>query len=144
VAKRKAKPEAHSVPANPKNWSKESKRSCASEYTKKYEDIAYECARCGKPATFTAEEQQYAYEVEKRYFWQRRKLCAECWQEANAIKAEIKQHEEKWAMSKDALKNDAAFLDEWLRLLVRLEEYHPYKADSAKKNMLRKLLERNA
>jgi len=47
----------------------------------------------------------------------------------------------EWAASKKVLKNDKAFLSEWLHLVEQHETYAPLKSDTARKNMLRRLLE---
>lgn len=48
--------------------------------------------------------------------------------------------EERWAAGKTKLQADRSFLIHWSELLVALEAYVPYKPDTAKKNMLAKLL----
>jgi len=48
--------------------------------------------------------------------------------------------EERWAESKAELQADKSFLTHWSELLIALEAYVPYKPDTAKKNMLAKLL----
>jgi hypothetical protein len=49
-----------------------------------------------------------------------------------------------WAESKDTLKNDLTFLSNWLQLLLEYEKYKPYKGNTAIKNMLKKLINKNA
>lgn len=134
----------HPIKADPSQWSKESQQSYAVCSTKEYRDIKYFCWRCGKADVFTAEDQKHSYEVKKNYFWQRRVLCQECWKESNVIRKELSTCQKKWLAEKGSLKADIPFLSRWLELLARLEQYVPYKPDTAKKNMLKKLLKQNA
>jgi len=48
---------------------------------------------------------------------------------------------EQWSQSKESLKLDGSFLGGWLDLVTEREQYVPYRPDTAKKNMLRKLLD---
>ena len=138
------KPELNKVEADSSLWSEESQRSYAAHYTKIYKDKEYCCWRCQKKSVFTAADQKYTYEVRKAYFWQQRILCEECWKEKNNIIFETKRYENQWAKSKKMLCQDLVFLQNWLNLLLRLEEYVPYKPNIAIKNMLTKLIEKNA
>ncbi|WAC75523.1 zinc-ribbon domain containing protein [Roseateles sp. SL47] len=63
-------------------WSEASKRSRSYEpgTATHYFDEFYWCSHCRKPAVFTALQQKHAYEVEKRYLFQTRKLCDPCHQ----------------------------------------------------------------
>ncbi|WP_162932204.1 hypothetical protein [Solimonas sp. K1W22B-7] len=117
--------------ADPTQWSKQSQRSVAAGWTKEYTDIAYACWRCRKQDVFSAEDQH-------------RTLCGQCWQEANDIRRSIEFSQRQWASAKSALRGDNVFLSGRLNLLVELEAYMPYKTDSAKKNMLLKLIKQNA
>jgi len=129
------------VLADPTKWSEESRRSVAVEFIKKYEDIAYDCWRCRKPAVFSAEDQKYTFEIKKANINQRRVLCPECWKESLIIAAALEDREERWVKEKNVLTHDKAFLTEWLSLLTRREEFIPYKPDTARKNMLARLLQ---
>jgi len=132
------------VKADPTQWSKESRQSYAVYGIKEYVDIPYFCWRCGKPDVFTAEDQKHSFEVKKNYVWQRRILCQSCWGEANTIRKALSTCQAQWAKAKSSLQKDVAFLSHWLKLLTKLEEYVPYRPDTAKKNMLTKLIKRNA
>jgi hypothetical protein len=129
-----------SVPADPTQWSEKSKQSVAFHFRRKYEDISYKCWRCKAECVFTAQDQQYTFEVKKASIDQRRSLCSTCWLESHRIRARLKECEAQWSESKVNLQIDKVFLSNWLDLLIRLEEYVPYKPDTAKKNMLGKLL----
>jgi hypothetical protein len=129
-----------SIPADPEQWSEKSKRSISYHLTREYTDIEYACWRCKTPSNFTAEDQKYTFEVKKASVDQRRILCSTCWSESNEIRRLLEHCESEWASSKKQLQYKNDFLKRWLELLVRLEEYVPYKADVAKTNMLRKLL----
>jgi hypothetical protein len=133
------------VPSDPEKWSDKSKQSISYQFNfvKEYRDIDYNCWRCEKPSVFTAVEQKYTYEVKKAYIDQKRILCSECWEQSNEIAAGIKACEEKWAISKNELKNKTEFLSEWLCLLNQRDEYVPYKSNIAIKNMLQKLLQQH-
>jgi len=128
------------VPADPARWSAESRRSVAVEFVKNYSDISYACWHCGQQAVFTASAQQYTFESKKANINQRRILCHSCWEESLKIVEDLQACAEQWSVDKVRLKADAIFLSRWLELLTQLESYVPYKHDSAKKNMLKKLL----
>ena len=132
------------VPADPLQWSQQSQRSVSFHWVKEYKDIEYKCWHCEKSAVFSAEDQKYTYEVKKAPIDQRRILCPECWGQSQVIAKDIRACEEKWAESKNSLKNDADFLSHWLQLLLSREAYVPYKPNTAAKNMLRKLLDEKA
>jgi len=132
------------VKADSARWSKKSQRSVSSAFTKEYTDIDYFCWRCGKRDVFNAEDQRDSYEVKKHHVWQRRILCRGCWAEANEIRKHLATCRKEWSASKATLKTDTAFLSCWLSLLARLEEYVPYKPDTATKGMLVKLMRQNA
>lgn len=68
------------VLADQSAWSDASKRSRSYEpdATIHYFDEFYWCERCDAPSVFTAIQQKHAYEVEKRYLFQTRKLCDGC------------------------------------------------------------------
>lgn len=129
-----------SVPANPANWSPQSQRSVSAEWTKEYTSYRYNCWRCRASAVFSAEDQRYTYEVKKAPIDQNRILCEDCWRRANQIATELSKCEEDWAGSKHDLRRDREFLERWSQLLDERDQYVPYRSDSAKKNMLAKLL----
>jgi hypothetical protein len=129
-----------SVPADSTRWSESSKQSVAFGFVHKYEDIAYKCWHCQAHCVFTAQDQKHTFEVKKASIDQRRSLCAECWSESHRLRAELRDCEEQWAAAKGKLKVDRAFLNRWLELLTTLETYVAYKQDTAKKDMLGKLI----
>lgn len=129
-----------SVPADPEQWSEQSKRSVAYDFRKEYKDIAYNCVRCAAACVFTAQDQKYTFEVKKASIDQRRHLCAPCWDESHRLRALKLECESLWAESKKQLQQDVGFLTRWLDLLNTLEAYQPGKRDTARKNMLAKLL----
>lgn len=132
------------VAADPTQYSKQSLQSYGADRLKEYLDIEYSCWRCKKVDVFTAQEQKQSFEVKKNYIWQRRNLCRDCWMAANKIRKNLENHQERWASAKKILKDDSHFLSEWLELLIKLEEYAGHRADTARKNMLKKLLSKNA
>jgi len=129
-----------SVPADPAKWSASSQRSVSAEWTTEYTSFRYSCWRCRALAVFSAEDQRYTYEVKKANINQQRSLCENCWSRLIAIAKDLAECQSRWSKAKALLAKDRAFLEQWLRLLREKEEYVPYRADIAKKNMLAKLL----
>jgi hypothetical protein len=135
-------PKLRTIPADPEQWSAQSKNSVAYLFTREYSDISYKCWSCCAPSVFTAEDQKYTYEVKKASIDQQRVLCQTCWTESNRLQSLLKEKDRLWSESKRYLQTDQTFLSEWLDLLQRLEHYIRYKPEKAKKNMLKKLIER--
>lgn len=131
---------AKSIPADPEQWSEASKHSISYHYTKEYTDIEYSCWRCKAACVFTAQDQKYTFEVRKASIDRRRLLCEPCWSESHHVRNMIAGCESEWAASKLTLQHDKEFLERWLSLLTHLEQFVSYKPDTAKKNMLKKLL----
>jgi len=102
--------------------------------------LRYSCWHCRASAVFTAEEQRYTYEVKKANINQQRLLCEQCWKQSNAISKAMAECESQWAAAKNSLRRDKPFLERWAKFLDERDEYVPYRADTAKKNMLAKLL----
>jgi hypothetical protein len=139
--KRKPAPvPAGRVAADPKQWSESSQGSVAAYFTTEYVDEKYKCWHCQAETTFAAADQKYTYEIRKANVNQVRRLCEPCWRESLRIAEELTSKANAWAESKQTLKDDMAFLSDWLRLLKQQETYVPLKRDTARKNMLRKLL----
>jgi hypothetical protein len=134
----------NTVQADPNQWSEKSKQSYYYHYIKEYKDIEYTCWHCRKETIYTAKDQKYTFEVKKAYIDQQRILCNDCWKESLKIASEIQECEKIWADSKDKLKTDSIFLSKWLKILELREKYVPYKANTAAKNMLKGLLNKNA
>jgi hypothetical protein len=128
------------VPADPAKWSASSQRSVSAEWTTEYTPFRYSCWRCRASAVFSAEDQRYTYEVKRANINQQRLLCEPCWSRLNVISKDLAEHQSRWSEAKASLAKDRAFLERWLKLLSEKEEYVPYRADTAKKNMLTKLL----
>lgn len=130
-----------SAPADPAQWSAKSQQSVAFGFVREYTDIPYRCWHCQTDCVFSAQDQKYTFEVKKASIDQRRILCEACWTESNRIREALRDCESQWAESKPRLQGDKDFLSRWSALLVALEAYVPYRPDTAKKNMLGKLLE---
>lgn len=128
------------APADPRLWFEQSQRSVSASWTKEYRDIPYRCWRCKVHAIYTAQDQKYTFEVLKAPIDQRRTLCENCWRASLAIARDLKGFEGRWGAEKSALRKDKKFLAEWLRMLEAQEKYVAYKPDTARKNMLKKLL----
>ncbi len=128
------------APADPRLWSEQSQRSVSAGWTTEYRDIEYACWRCGAAAVFTALDQKYTFEVKKAPIDQRRTLCESCWRRSLEIANQLRDNADRWAREKPHLTKDRDFLEGWLNLLREQEEYVAYKPDTAKKNMLERLL----
>ena len=128
------------VVADPNQWSKQSKHSVAFQFKRKYVDKSYKCWRCGITCIFKAQDQKYTFEVKKASINQRRKFCNACWRESHKLRAALSEHDMRWAVDKLALRSNREFLNEWLDLLARWNEFAPYRQDVAKINMLHGLL----
>ena len=111
---------------------------------KYYLDKEYDCWHCQKPCVFSASDQKYTYEVLKASRNQRRILCNECWKLSLKISEDIDACELKWNEQKVSLEKDNDFLNFWLQQLLAREMYVPYKPNTAIKNMLNKLIAKNA
>lgn len=133
-------PRATSITADPEQWSEKSKQSVSYHFKREYADIEYSCWRCKTSCLFTAQDQKYTFEVKKASVDQRRFLCEPCWSESHRIRTMIAECDVQWAALKADMQNDRNFLERWLELLTRLEEFVPYRPDTAKKNMLKKLI----
>lgn len=121
-------------------WSESSKRSFSyyggvDEY---YQDISYRCLKCSKLAVFTAEEQKVAFEDNKQYIWQRRRLCEHCFKELETLQEKDLQMQHKWSNDKSTLSKDNKFLCDWLAILEVIPTYGK-RPNSAMINMLRRL-----
>jgi hypothetical protein len=129
-----------SLPADPGQWSAQSKQSIGYYFIREYKDKPYKCSHCQVECVFTAQDQKYTYEVKKSSINQQRSLCSACWSETHRIRKILIECEERWARDKSKLQSDKEFLTHWSELLVALEAYTPHKKDTARKNMLAKLL----
>jgi hypothetical protein len=112
-----------SVPASPENWSEASKRSQAYFCVVEYRDILYHCCHCQRLAVFPAEAQRESVEVRKNYYWQRRKLCAECFEIRVQFESEVKELQRRWKVERTTLERDRAVLKRWRQLLTELPRY---------------------
>ena len=112
----------------------------AFDFVREYKDIHYKCWHCQAECVFTAQDQKYTFEVKRASIDQRRILCSKCWSETHRIRQSLQDCEEQWSASKAELQMEKPFLSRWLDLLNQLETYVPYKPDTARKNMLGKLL----
>lgn len=105
-------------------WSEPSKRSYA--YVARaphYADVVYRCLKCSANSVFTAAEQKHAFEVKKRYIWQRRILCIACHAALQQLKAREQALRQRWSKTSASLTHDATFLHEWLAALNELPSY---------------------
>ena len=105
-------------------WSDESKRSYSYDsHIEFYEDERYQCVKCGCSAVFSAQEQKEAFEVKKRYIWQRRTLCKSCYGELLELKKELSMYEEMWSQESAVTKKSAPYLQSWLTAINAMPSY---------------------
>jgi hypothetical protein len=138
------KPRQKDVPVDPNHWSESSKRSYVFHTPPaNYEDIEYQCWRCGRSAVYSAAEQKLAFEIRKAHICQRRKLCRGCWLERKRIERGIRDCESRWRAHKPELQRDTGFLRGWLELLEKHSDYGARK-NYAGIRMLQRLVEASA
>jgi hypothetical protein len=107
-------------------WSEESKRSYAYHYqATSYEDIHYECSKCGTPSVFTAQEQKISFEEKKNYIWQRRTLCPQCNAELFRLRERERACQARWVQGREVLARDGEFMRDWLEVLQAIPRYSP-------------------
>ncbi|MCU7875140.1 MAG: hypothetical protein KZQ91_20585, partial [Candidatus Thiodiazotropha sp. (ex Lucinoma borealis)] len=129
---------------NRKAWSKESKHSYAYLSNEAfYEDEKYKCYKSGKIAVFSAQEQKKAYEVDKRYIWQKRSLCQTCYSAYNNIKSKISNFEQEYGSEIKNHSIDALIIKVWLNMLKEVPSYGK-PLDRAKVTMLENMVQKNA
>ncbi|MEN3111991.1 zinc-ribbon domain containing protein [Uliginosibacterium paludis] len=128
------------VPANPREWSVESQRSVAAEFTRFYTDKHYKCRQCKIDCVFLAVDQKRVYEEKKSNINQQRILCEKCFQRASEINASLLKFQERWAEEKSLLEKNKEFLSQWQSLLLEKDRYIRGHSDEAKKNMLARLI----
>jgi len=71
---------AMSIPIDRSKWTVASQRN-GGQYDRsasEYEGIRWRCSICTQSFVFTPEQQQHAYEVEKRFVWYTPKVCSAC------------------------------------------------------------------
>ena len=125
-------------------WSKESKESLSYDFAKEfYEDITYQCWKCGKTAVFSAQDQKHSFEVLKNYVWQRCKLCNSCYAELVSLQNEVKRYEGLWSKETQHSKTSAPYLASWLLALQKIPGFGKPE-NTASINMLKKLVVKNA
>lgn len=119
-------------------WSEESKKSYAYDSScAYYEDIKYPCYACGVSVVFAAEEQKVTYEVKKRYIWQRRTLCPQCYRQLQQLKSQIELYEQKWSGESEANKPHVAYIAEWLACIQMLPKYGKRKNQAVERQLLK-------
>jgi len=105
-----------------------------------YEDKPYLCRACGHRSVFTAEQQQYAYEVKKALIYRERVLCESCFGERRRLEAASNDFLASWSKNKAALKANGGELRRWKEILELLPKYGA-RQDTARIGMLTKLIE---
>jgi hypothetical protein len=113
------------VEMNKEKWSESSKRSfsySASTETH-YVDFAYRCVKCTQRSVFSAEDQKIEYEVNRRFIWQKRTLCADCHVKVEELRNKDMQFQNEWNENKKVRKSDRQFLCDWLVILEEIPSY---------------------
>lgn len=138
------KKQPNSVLADTSQWSASSQRAIAVDYVAVYEDIAYQCQYCSTACVFTAEAQKHTYEVKKKYYWQRRVLCAKCVQDKYAKAKALAAIAQQWRENKAVLQHDKDFIRSWITQYEDLQRYtnKRYTRIEALKKRLEKLQEK--
>jgi len=132
------------VPIDREQWSESSKRSYAYQYrTTAYEDIEYQCGKCGATDVFAAKDQKLAYEVKKQYIWRRRTLCSTCNGELYRLRIKENEFQSRWSQNRTVLRNDRDFLFQWLQVLKAIPTYRQ-RARSSMRSLLERLLQSHA
>ena len=133
------------VPADPEQWSDESKNSIRylSCRVTTYQDISYKCSVCKAACIFSAQDQQHAYEVKQAYIAQGRKLCALCWTSSRENQAALQTCAARWRDEKTLLQNDLGFLTAWRGLIEESKKYRSNTVDTAAMTMLTKLIDKH-
>lgn len=107
------------VPINRAAWSVSSQRSSGryDERAVAYENLRCACGGCGQSFVLTAEAQQRAFEVEKKYVWWLPSLCAVCASRLADLKNRDRELQAQWNTSRDDLQTDRAFIGAWIDVL---------------------------
>ncbi|WP_338844603.1 zinc-ribbon domain containing protein [Massilia sp. W12] len=127
--------------AEPRLWSNKSQQSVQAIWAKEYRDIHYHCSKCHAAAVFSAQDQKHSYEIKKAYIDQKRRLCHDCWLESLRIKQALQDYANKWHTQKNVLRTDENFLQAWLDLVLLHKLYLSRKEDTARINMIKRLLD---
>ena len=131
-----------SIPINRKAWSLASQRSCGhyDERAKEYEGIRCKCIRCEFSFVITAKEQQFAYEVKKKYVWWLPNLCIECAANLDTLRSKDREYQSRWNASREVLKSDLKFIAEWYEVLQEMTNFRKF---NSMRVHLERLLEAN-
>jgi hypothetical protein len=89
---------------------------------------------------YSAAEQRKSFEVKKRYLWQRRILCQQCFLVRLAFEKEVKDFNIRWLTERHLMENEPKLLNRWLELLRDLPFYGVRK-NTAHIAMIVKLIE---
>jgi hypothetical protein len=127
--------------ADPSQWCEQSQRSVSAGWTTVYRDISYNCWSCKAPAVFTAQDQKRSFEVKKAPIVPVLRTVGQFLANLKGPPPAIVAQDPVLIESKTALMKDKSFLSGWLELLELLEKFVPYRPDTAKKNMIRRLLQ---
>jgi hypothetical protein len=117
-----------SIPINRKAWSCASQRSCGhyDECATEYEGIRCHCIRCDHSFVLAAEEQQFAYEVQKKYIWWLPNLCVECAVKLDELRSKDREYQFRWNASREILKTDHKFISDWYEVLQQMTHFRKF------------------
>jgi len=110
---------AMNVPISRTSWSKSSQRTGGhyDERATEYESMRCRCQGCGTSFVFTAEAQQIAYEVTKKYVWWRPAYCDACATRLSDLQARNRSFQDQWNVARLELKDNQRFVSDWLTVL---------------------------
>lgn len=107
------------VPILRTSWSASSQRTEGhyDKHATEYESIRCSCRGCGTSFVFTAQAQQIAYEVKKKYVWWLPAYCDACASRLLDLQAGNRSFQAQWNVTRQVLKEDKAFISDWLSVL---------------------------
>lgn len=107
------------VPINRGAWSPQSQRTSGhyDQYAVEYEGIRCHCRGCHISFVLSAQAQQVAYEVERRFVWWLPTLCPKCAAQLATLRIRDKEFQAQWNSSRQVLKNDRNFVLDWLAVI---------------------------
>ena len=68
----------------------------------------------------TAQEQHFAYEVEKKYVWRHPIQCEVCRARLVDLRRQDRESQEKWNLSRATLRSDPEFIGNWRAVLRQI------------------------
>jgi len=105
-------------------WSDSSKKSSLYEHADKYyREVSFDCRKCWKSSTLSAQEQKHWYEVKKYYVWKTPTLCKDCFESYADLKSELESYNEQWLNTSKEKRSDILYAKRWLARLKDVGDY---------------------